>query len=276
VSLSIAFSGCAQVPPQATADGSPEVSPSPSETLEIQAQDADILMDRNGLVTATGFATDEARGVWTERMLALNSALSEVRLGDLAQDWDGDIAVKLPADAAAFLAKTGKAADSFAAATACEAGKSQVYISPEIPDDDPDGIAAVLLHESVHVMTNSPCGEPGPQWISEGIAESVTASVYSFVAGENEELVRAYLADNDVPKTLPDLDAPAGVAGQLGVALSQYAVNAAIEELGRDKALKMLGGLAKQEAVAAAAKPESQKQLKDLTSWYLRLVKGLK
>jgi hypothetical protein len=144
------------------------------------------------------------RRVWAQRLdRAADAVASAAPPG--VDGWQGGLVVDVPANGSDFQAITDELPNTAAALTTCSTGTPRVVINPQILDDPAEMLDSTLVHEAVHVATDSACGRPDQamSWAVEGLAESVTARAYPVTAGENRESVRAFLRDNPVPRALP-------------------------------------------------------------------------
>ncbi len=198
------------------------------------------------------------RLAWAERLDRAAAAVAAAAPPGV-DGWQGGLVVDVPADGSDFQAITDERPNTAAALTTCSTGTSRVVINPQILDESAELLDATLVHEAVHVATDSSCGRPGQalNWAVEGVAESVTASVYPAIAKDNSEAVRAYLRDHPMPKGLPtqldDLTA---------YALAQLAVDEVRAQLG-EKADYLL------ERAIRASGSVTPAELRRVTQWYL-------
>ena len=137
----------------------------------------------------------------------IDAAVAAVQAATIATapGWDDPLAIDISADAAAFGRATGTDPDTTGAATRCVDGHSQIVINPLAADQPAAWLDATLVHELVHVATNSACADTPArlQWAVEGLAESVAAGAHPAAAATNRELVLASLRRYGVPEKLP-------------------------------------------------------------------------
>ncbi|HEX5336344.1 MAG TPA: hypothetical protein VFW55_10710 [Propionicimonas sp.] len=205
-----------------------------------------------------------ARRAWADRLDHAAEAVASAAPPGV-DGWQGGLVVDVPASASDFQAITDELPSSAAALTTCSTGTSRVVINPQILDNSANLLDATLVHEAVHVATDTACGRPdqGLIWAVEGLAESVTASVYPAIAGDNRDAVRAYLRDHPVPKALPtDLN------DLTAYALAQLAVDEVRAHLG-EKADDLLGRAIHASGSVTAA------ELRRVTRWYLSALRRI-
>lgn len=194
------------------------VAPTPNRPIWALGQ-TEVTAARHGTVLSAGLDA-AATQQWAER---LDRAAVAVSKADPAGDsgWAGGLVVELPADGAAFQAITDQLPTSASAITTCGAGTPRVVINPAVLSQPADWLDSTLVHEAVHVATDSACVPAGSSlaWATEGLAESVAASTDPDSASRNHELVVAYLRDHPVPRVLP-----ADLTDLTSYALAQLAV----------------------------------------------------
>lgn len=199
-----------------------------------------------------------ARSQWSRRM---DRAVTTVAAADLpgADAWPGGIVVEVPSGDADFRLVTDSAATDASAITICEGGTPRIVVSPEALGLGQEWLDSTLVHEAVHVATDSACVDPGGAlgWAVEGLAESVTARADPATASRNRKLVAGYLTASGVPDALPDrLDTLTDYA------LAQVAVDRVRAHLG-DRADDLLD-----RAIHDASSVTSA-ELHAATSWYV-------
>jgi hypothetical protein len=217
----------------------------------------DIRAATHGTVLSSGL-DETARRAWADRLDRAADAVASAAPPGI-NGWRGGLVVDVPASTSDFQAITDELPSTAAALATCSTGTPRVVINPQILGDPADLQDATMVHEAVHVATDSPCGGPDQalNWAVEGLAESVTARVYPTIAAGNREAVRTYLRDNPMPKALPtQLDDLAAYA------LAQLAVDQVREHLG-DKADDLLERAIHQSSSVTPA------ELRRVTQWYL-------
>ncbi|HSK32792.1 MAG TPA: hypothetical protein VK903_04855 [Propionicimonas sp.] len=232
------------------------VEPQPERPIWALGQ-VDLSAATHGTVLSSGL-DDAARHAWAERLDRAAEAVEAVAPPGV-EGWQGGLVVDVPASTSDFQAITDELPSTAAALASCSTGTPRVVINPQILGDSDDLLDATMVHEAVHVATDSVCGRPDQalSWAVEGLAESVTARVYPSIAAENREAVRTYLRDNPMPKSLPtQLDDLASYA------LAQLAVDQVRAQLG-DKADDLLYRAIHRSASVTPA------ELRRVTGWYL-------
>lgn len=163
----------------------------------------DVTAATNGTLLTSGLDAS-ARKEWAER---LDRAAAAVARTDPpgTTGWKGGLVVEVPANGSDFQAITDELANTASALTTCVTGTPRVIVNPMILDQPAEWLDSTLVHEAVHVATDSACVPVGRSlaWAVEGLAESVTARNDPATATRNSRLVQAYLRDHPVPKALP-------------------------------------------------------------------------
>lgn len=201
-------------------------------------------------VTMLAWAGSEPRD-WRSAAEAAVGRLRTIDLGPLAAGWDGTLRMEVPASLLQFehyLAGAEGAASQTAAATVAlgDSGANsavRIVVNP-VADLTAAQRTATLIHEAVHLATRSPLRQ-APPWVSEGLAEAVTAELVPGVAAENRKLARDELRRRGRITTLPtqaDFSSD-HQAARTAYALSQLLVEAMIRRLGRERALESLASL---------------------------------
>ncbi|HEY3339681.1 MAG TPA: hypothetical protein VGK18_14345 [Propionicimonas sp.] len=205
-----------------------------------------------------------ARGEWAER---LDRAAALVRRASPAggNTWTGGLVVEVPANGSDFQAITNELPNTASALTACGTGTPRVVVNPLILDQPDAWLDSTLVHEAVHVATDSACVPAGQSlpWAVEGLAESVTAQVYPATAARNRELVVAYLRENPVPTALP-----ATLENLTSYALAQLAVDQVRAHVG-ENADDLLGRAIRGSGSVTPA------ELRRVTRWYLSALRRI-
>lgn len=207
----------------------------------------------HGTVLSSGLSA-AAASEWADR---LDQASTRVRNSGVlapANAWDGGLVVELPADAEGFSAVTGASATDTSAITSCGSGTARIVINPLAIARGADFVMATLVHEAVHVATDSPC-QQGVAWVVEGMAESVAAAADHDTATSNAQLVRAFLDHHQLPAALP-----ANLITQTDYALAQVAADQVRVHLAAKASGFFAQGVAGQLSVEESAKA---------TKWYL-------
>ena len=133
-----------------------------------------------------------------------------------------------------------------------------MVVNPLILGQSDEWLDSTLVHEAVHVATDSACVPPGQSlaWATEGLAESVTARTDPATATRNRGLVVAFLRDHAVPRVLPS-----DLADLTSYALAQLAVDQVRARAGA-KADDLL------ERATREAKTVTAAELTRVTGWY--------
>lgn len=161
-----------------------------------------------------------ARERWAGRLDRAAEAVARAApAGDAG--WQGGLVVEVPASGSDFQAITNELANTASALTSCGTGTPRIVVNPLILDQSDEWLDSTLVHEAVHVATDSACVPAGESlaWATEGLAESVTARNDPATATRNRDLVAAYLHEHAVPRALP-----ADLADLTSYALAQLAV----------------------------------------------------
>jgi hypothetical protein len=193
-------------------------------------EDVEVTPAVHGSVVSSGLTSQQR----VEAARLLNAAVAAVQKAGVVSPkarWAGSLVVEEPSTAPNFRTVTGMDADSTAGVTTCDDGTARIVMSPLVGDD---WFAETLVHEAVHVATDSPCGN-GAVWAAEGLAEWVTERTYPDVARANADLVRDYLRTNDLPDDIPD-----SVSSPTDYALAAVAVEQVFAHLGHDRAVDHL------------------------------------
>lgn len=163
---------------------------------------------------------EAARRDWANRLDRAAQAVTASGMISSAAGWNDELVVELPADAAGFVAASGVPDGDAAAGTLCSSGTPRIVVNPVVLDLDAGYLDVLLVHEAVHVATDSPCSSGGLGWVVEGLAESVAAGTDRDLAKSNAELVIEHIRERGVPA-----DLPAVVSDQTDYALAQLAVD---------------------------------------------------
>jgi hypothetical protein len=142
-----------------------------------------------------------AREAWARR---LDRAATAVRESGVGENWTGGLVVEVP-PGGRFQQVSGESASDASAVTICTSRTPRIVVNPVILGQPDEWLDSTLVHEAVHVATNSACATPGSSlgWVVEGLAESVAAASDATTASRNRELVLAYLKAHGVPDALP-------------------------------------------------------------------------
>nr|WP_300148731.1 hypothetical protein [Propionicimonas sp.] len=211
----------------------------------------------SGTLLSTLDAT--ARERWVRR---IDRAATNVRAAGVADDWSGGLVVAIPPEGR-FGAVSGESATDASAVTTCTAGTPRIVVNPAILDQPDEWLDSTLVHEAVHVATNSACTPGGLGWAVEGLAESVAARSDADTASRNRGLVRAFVREHGVPDTLPE-----DVSSLTDYALAQVAVDALRARLGTEAAAFLRQALDDPDGLGAD-------QLAAATRWYVAEVRRL-
>jgi hypothetical protein len=212
----------------------------------------------HGTVLSSGLSV-QARRTWVARLDQASVAVAQAGVLTAGNDWDGGLVVELPADALGFTEITGGSATDTAAITTCSSGTPRIVVNPVAQAQGTDYLSATLVHEAVHVATESPC-KTGVAWVVEGMAESVAAANDPATAAANAKLVRAYLRQHGIPDQLP-----VTLETQTDYALAQLAADQVRVHLGTRAAAFFAAGVSGElsRSQAAAAKRWYRAALRD-------------
>ncbi|MGV8908668.1 MAG: hypothetical protein ACOH1Y_06760 [Propionicimonas sp.] len=180
----------------------------------------DLTPASHGTLLSSGLDS-AARQRWAERLDRAAEVVSRAA-PDGGTGWPGGLVVEVPENSSDFQAITNELANTASAVTTCSTGTPRVVVNPLVLDQSDEWLDSTLVHEAVHVATDSACVPPGQSlaWATEGLAESVTARNDPATATRNRALVTAYLRDHAVPRALP-----ADLADLTSYALAQLAVD---------------------------------------------------
>lgn len=128
------------------------------------------------LLVAPGLP-DAVRAAW---LAAASEAVDRLRHAPLApwlDGWDGVLVLVVPADALDF-ARTAGLASGIATTAAVTVQPTpdaapRVVLNPDALGLSGNDRVGLLVHEGVHAVTGSAARWPAPQWLAEGLAESV-------------------------------------------------------------------------------------------------------
>jgi hypothetical protein len=163
----------------------------------------DVTTAAHGTLLSSGLDAS-VRNVWAERIDRAAAAVARMAPPG-ADGWTGGLVVEVPATGSDFQAITDELPNTASALTACGTGTPRIVVNPLILEQPAEWLDSTLVHEAVHVATDSACVAAGESlgWAVEGLAESVTARNDPATAIRNRGLVRDYLRDHAVPTTLP-------------------------------------------------------------------------
>ncbi|MDR1852502.1 MAG: hypothetical protein LBR21_07635 [Propionibacteriaceae bacterium] len=234
--------------------------PSPSPTPSASTPVISGFLYADGQLTAID--DPENAEFWESELETLAGFGLPALLGVWAEDWNGEFVLQLPATLAEFQTLTGHG-EGAQGVTLCDSStgeqsieaQARIYINPEPLELTHAYAGPLLLHELVHAASCSPQMK-GPGWIKEGVAESITTEKYPDQSEPLLAVVKAYKQDNEVT-ALP------GESGYENLALSWFAVQAAIKELGREPAYELLYKL-------ADTSTPSEERLSELFGYYKR------
>ncbi len=217
----------------------------------------DLTAATSGTLLSAGL-DDAARKLWATRLDHAAAAVQKAGVPG-ADDWTGGLVVEVPGSDADFQVVTGSAASSASAITICEGGTPRIVVSPEALGLDAEWLDSTLVHEAVHVATDSACVAAGESlgWAVEGLAESVAARADPVTASRNRKLVAEELAAHGVPDALP-----VRLETLTDYALAQLAVDQVRDHLGA-KAGDLLDRAIHDAAGVTAA------ELRKVTGWYV-------
>lgn len=168
-----------------------------------------------------------ARQRWATR---LEQAAATVAKAGVGEDWQGGLVVEVPPPGH-FEEVSGASAADTSAITVCAAGTPRIVMNPVILEAGQDWTDSTLVHEAVHVATDSACADAGSSlaWAVEGLAESVAAASDEATATRNRALAAAYVGEHGVPDALPER-----VRTLTDYALAQVAADQVREHLGAE------------------------------------------
>lgn len=194
----------------------------------------------------------EAVAGWLDRITEATGAVEEQAV---APGWEPGIVLQIPPPGS-FTKVSGEDATAASAATRCDGGTPRIVLNPMVLTQSSDWLNSTLVHETVHVATDSACHPDGLRWVVEGVAEAAAAKADPATAARNRRLVKAELATNGVPDALPD-----HLSDLTDYALAQVAV----EQLRRH-----LGATAADFITTAITEPTSltTAELDQARSWY--------
>jgi hypothetical protein len=198
-----------------------------------------------------------ARERWVQRV---DRAAESVRAAGVVADWPGGLVVAIPPEGR-FGAVSGEAATAASAVTTCTAGTPRIVVNPVILDQPDEWLDSTLVHEAVHVATDSACTPGGLGWAVEGLAESVAARSDAATASRNRRLVRAFVRGHGVPDALPD-----ALVSLTDYALAQVAVEALQARLGARADAVLRGAIEDADSLDAD-------ELAAATRWYIAEVR---
>jgi hypothetical protein len=277
LSAALLLAGCtgpATTPtPSATSSpsASASASPSPSSTEFMPEFVSLDFKDESDAIWTEVTNTDVTIDVyaWQDYALAAQTYLREADLGSMAEEeWNGELIIDFPVNSESFEYLTDKSAEVYQAATPCGPHEA-IVVNPLMFQANEATIMPMLVHEGVHFITHSACFQPGPQWITEGFAEMITAEVLPEVADEDATALRKFLRDCPIPTTLPpDSGINCGSAFD-GTVLAKVAVETILEELGREK------GIAALQAAASTTEPDPA-DIEQWTTWYVETLESAK
>ncbi|MGC3994392.1 MAG: hypothetical protein QM779_09845 [Propionicimonas sp.] len=168
-----------------------------------------------------------SRTGWADR---LDRAARVVDAAGVGQGWTGGLVVEVPPQGR-FGEVSGASADDASAITVCGSGTPRIVVNPAVLSQPAEWLDSTLVHEAVHVATNSACVASGASlgWAVEGLAESVAAASDRGTASRNRALVVAHLKEHGVPDALP-----ADPESLTDYALAQFAADQVRAHLGAD------------------------------------------
>ncbi len=215
---------------------------------------SDLTVSRVGSVLSAG-QDDATRARWADRLDRAAEAVGRLGVPG-SEGWSGGLVVEVPSDDAAFEALTGSSATTASAITTCAAGTPRVVVSPRSFSLDAGWLDATLVHETVHVATDSACTGGGLGWVVEGLAESVAAPDRPGDSRRNRGLVRSHLRGHGIPDALPDR-----LETTTDYALAQLAVDQ-VRARGKGSAGDFLGRALREPAAVTPS------ELRRATRWY--------
>lgn len=207
----------------------------------------------HGTVLSSGLSAAQQQ-VWATRLDRASAVVQASGVLEPDSDWNGGLVVMLPANADDFATLSGTDSADTGAVTTCASGTPRILINPGSFAAGARWLQSTVIHEAVHVATDSPC-KSGTEWVVEGVAESVSAASDPTTASSNRELVRSYLRANGVPAALPQR-----VESSTDYALAQVAVDQVRARLGAQEAADFL--------VRGVAGRLSDAEVARATQWY--------
>ena len=101
-----------------------------------------------------------ARQRWADRMdRAAEAVARKAPAGD--RGWQGGLVVEVPANGSDFQAITSELANTASALTTCSTGTPRVVVNPLVLGQSDEWLDSTLVHEAVHVATDSACVPAG-------------------------------------------------------------------------------------------------------------------
>lgn len=199
-------------------------------------------------------ARAEASRAWADSAGEAIGHLAASGLDPWLPEWDGTLSVEVPNDIGGMRPSTDAAAT---ATTERRGDTSRIVVNPTLIERyDAESRAGLLVHEGVHVVTRANWWKV-PDWITEGLAESVSTPVWAASATTNARLVKDAVA-HGIPDTLPtDEQIQDDETDSTAYALAQVAVEACFERWGRAESLRWL-----------ASWPEGAPEVGEITQVY--------
>ncbi|HEY3410948.1 MAG TPA: hypothetical protein VGK53_22505 [Propionicimonas sp.] len=178
------------------------VAPTPDRPIWALGR-VDVTAAGHGTLLSSGLDAS-ARRAWAERIDRAAAAVA--RTAPPGEDgWAGGLVVEVPATGSDFQAITDELPNTASALTTCGTGTPRIVVNPLILEQPDEWLDSTLVHEAVHVATDSACVPAGESlgWAVEGLAESVTARNDPATATRNHGLVLDYLRGHAMPTALP-------------------------------------------------------------------------
>lgn len=233
--------------PTGTIRGTLDAGPRPLWAIGV----AEVTAARHGTVISLGL-TEPERKAWAERLDRASATVAGSGVVASPDQRPLGLVLEIPSEVADFASVTS--ASDASAITSCTTGTPRIAINPIANSQGEDYLDATVIHEAVHVASNSPCLK-GTAWVVEGMAESVAAAADPATARGNARLVQRTLSDRGQPQSLPS-----ALVTQTDYALAQVAADQVRAHLGTKAAefftRGVSGGLSAADQAAA-------------TKWYL-------
>lgn len=188
-----------------------------------------VATDAGATLLAASITDAATRQAWLTATSDAVVRLHRAPLEPWLAHWDGTIVVVASADPLDFARTTGlgAGAETTAAVTLQPTPDAAplVVVSPAALSLPISELTSLLVHEGVHAITASSASWSGPQWLAEGLAESVACLDDPVRAARNVALARR---GGGVPR----ID-PATAPDEAAYARAQVAYEASVERWGR-------------------------------------------
>lgn len=199
----------------------------------------------------------EDRAAWLRR---IHQAVEAVAAFDLTADGLSGLVVEVP-PAGSFTKVSGESATTASAVTRCEGGAPRIVVNPAALTLSGEWLNSTLVHEAVHVATDSACQPDALPWVVEGMAEAAAAATDPATAKRNRRLVAKWLATEPLPVSLPTK-----LESLTDYALAQVAVEQVGEHAGSSAPALLQLAITDPDSLTA-------EQLEQAEQWYLTELK---